>query len=69
MDIRHAFAYDRVMRDMGPIQVLTILIRRLETRAAALEGVRMPEYDVTAHELRKFAEMARNARKYLLSKV
>ena len=56
------------MRDIDPVQVLSILIRRLETRADALEGVRMPAYDMTVHELRRFAEMAKNARKYLLSR-
>ncbi len=56
------------MRDIDPVQVLSILIRRLESRADALEGVRMPSYDMTVHELRRFAQMAKNERKYLLSK-
>ena len=56
------------MRDIDSVQVLTMLIDRLEKRATALEGVRMPAYNVTAHELRRFAEMAKNAREYLLSK-
>ncbi len=53
------------MRDMNAVQVLTIIIDRLERRADALEGVRMPAFDVTIQELRKFADMMKRARIYL----
>ncbi len=53
------------MRKLSPVDVLTIIILRLEKRADCLEGVRMPSYEATAYELRRFAEMMKNAREYL----
>ena len=55
-------------RDLDPVQVLTIIIQRLEKRADCLEGVRMGVYDVAAGELRNFARIVKAARDYLVSK-
>lgn len=45
------------MRDIASLEMLGFLIERSETRADALQRVRMPAYDLTVHELRRFAEM------------
>ena len=50
---------------LSAVQVLTIIAERLQKRADALEGVRLEGYSVTIEELRRFAEMVRNARNYL----
>ena len=52
-------------RDLTPVQVLTILIERLERRAECLEGVKLREYRMVIYELRNFAKMIRAARDYL----
>ena len=52
------------MRPMTPVQVLTVIARRLETRANHLERVRPKEYEVTILELRNFAAMVRRAIEY-----
>ncbi len=56
-------------RSLSPVQVLDILTRRLEERAAVLERVGLPGFMPTIHELRRFAEMTRKARDYLKAKV
>ena len=62
-----AFAspYDPGVRTLAPVEVITILAERLEKRADALEGVRMPAYSITIDELRRLAAMARKAEGYL----
>ena len=52
-------------RDLTPVQVLTVLLRRLEERAECLEGVKLKEYRMVIYELRNFARMVRAARDYL----
>jgi hypothetical protein len=64
-DIHLLFAYTQSMRNLNPIQVLTVLIRRMEERANTLEIVSRDSYSMTADELRKFARMTRKAREYL----
>ena len=53
------------MRVLDPVQVLSIVIGRMEQRASALEGVHMQGYEQTAMELRKFSEMLKRARSYV----
>jgi hypothetical protein len=45
--------------------VLAILLKRIDTRAKALEGVRLDGYSVAIHELRTVAEWMRRAKSYL----
>ena len=60
------FAYAGIMpRDLTPVQVLTILLDRLEKRAECLEGVKLKEYGMVIYELRNLARMIRAARDYL----
>jgi hypothetical protein len=60
------FAYaDRVPRELTPVQVLTVLLQRLEKRADTLEAVRLPGFNAAVCELRNFAKMVRAARDYL----
>jgi hypothetical protein len=53
------------MRDLTLVQVLTIILQRLEKRAKALEGVRLESFNMTVGELRRFAQMVKSAREYL----
>lgn len=53
------------MPDLSPVQVLGILIERIEKRATVLEGVRLEAFDFTILELRNFARMLHNAKTYL----
>ena len=52
-------------RELTPVEVLTILLQRLEKRAECLEGVKLKEYRMVIYELRNFARMIRAARDYL----
>lgn len=52
------------MRQLTPIQVLTVLAMRLEQRARALEGAAPKQYEVTILELKNFAAMVRRAMEY-----
>ena len=56
-------------RDLTPVQVLTVLIERLEKRAECLEGVKLKEYRMVIYELRNFARMVRAARDYLAERM
>jgi hypothetical protein len=47
------------------VQVLTVLLQRLEKPADTLEAVRLPGYDGAIYKLRNFAKMVRAARDYL----
>jgi hypothetical protein len=60
--------YNYWMRDLTPVQVLTIILQRLEKRANALEGVRLESFNMTVDELRRFAQMVKSAREYLQSR-
>ena len=53
------------VRNLTPVEVLAILAKRLEDRAAALERVRLDGYSVTIEELRRFAGMVRKAQQYV----
>jgi hypothetical protein len=52
-------------RPLSPVDVLTILIQRMEKTASAYEQVRLRDYEMAVIELRRYAEMARKAREYL----
>ena len=52
-------------RELTPVQVLTVLLQRLEQRAECLEGVKLKEYRMMVYELRNFARMLSAARDYL----
>jgi hypothetical protein len=52
-------------RPLTPVQVLSVLISRMEERADCFERVRLDGYNLTILELRRFAKMIRNARDYL----
>jgi hypothetical protein len=56
--------YNRAMRRFTPVQVLTVIARRLEQRAHTLERVGLREYEITILELREFAAMVRRAIEY-----
>ena len=60
--------YNNRMRDLTPVQVLTIILQRLEKRANALEGVRLESFNMTVDELRRFAQMVRERADYLKSR-
>ncbi len=45
--------------DLTPVQVLTIILQRLEKRANALGGVSLESFNMTVDELRRFAQMVR----------
>jgi hypothetical protein len=47
------------------VEVLTVLLQRLEKRADCLEGVRLKQFDMVVYELRNFARTVRAARDYL----
>ena len=47
------------------VDVLTVILQRLEKRAEVLEAVRLPGMEGTTSELKNFARMVRNARDYL----
>ena len=49
-------------RELTPVEVLTVLLQRLEKRAECLEGVKLKEYNMVLYELRNFAKMVRAAR-------
>ena len=51
-------SYNNHMRDLTPVQVLTIILQRLEKRANALEGVSLESFNMTVDELRRFAQMS-----------
>ena len=59
------FAYDAGVLPLSSSEVLTILAQRLERRAQELERVRLPGFEVAIDELRRFAQMAIGARRYL----
>lgn len=64
--LRLLFAYtDRVPRELTAVQVLTVILQRLEKRATCLEAVQLSEYTLVARELRHFARMVQAARNYL----
>ena len=52
------------MRPLTPVQVLLVIARRLEQRAAVLERVGLKEYEITILELKNFAAMVRRAIDY-----
>jgi hypothetical protein len=52
------------MRPLTPVQVLIVIARRLEQRAAVLERVGLKEYEITILELKNFAAMVRRAIDY-----
>ena len=68
ISFRLIFAYiAAVPRDLTPVQVLSILIQRMEKSANAWEGVRLSEYELAVGELRRYADMLRRAREYLIA--
>ncbi len=52
------------MRPLTPVQVLLVIARRLEQRAAVLERVGLKDYEITILELKNFAAMVRRAIDY-----
>lgn len=50
---------------LTPVQVLTVLIERIEKRADVLSNVRMTEYNVAIAELKNIAITLKKARDYL----
>jgi hypothetical protein len=53
------------MANLTPVQVLDILAKRMEARAAVLERVGLVGMEPVIHELRQFAAMVRRAMDYL----
>ena len=51
-------------RPLTPVQVLIVIARRLEQRAAVLERVDLKGYEITILELKNFAAMVRRAIDY-----
>lgn len=54
-------------RDLTPVQVLSILIQRMERSASAWEAVTLQEYQLAAREVQRYANMLRRAREYLIA--
>lgn len=52
-------------RQLTPVEVLDVLIARLEKRAETLDAVRLLDYRIAQLELLSFARMLKNARAYL----